>query len=238
MLTDTAIVPNFDGKAAVFYNEKIAAALEDCQNGGYRALFIPELVDARPESLKESEIWMLPYSSQILRAAGTTRQGNNVVIYAHVENYFSKPENIGRNLHIYVNGPQPIPTEEFERLLGMEDGARVYVIDDSAPTEIRRGIPSIEEALKNVHTIPFFGGRERAEAYLHRLTRDYVGSIEQWYFDSDLKKLRRPIKDWADCLEFHNNVWGQLLFLGSSPINSLGGLSFQDNVGRFIGVPK
>jgi hypothetical protein len=178
MLTDTVIVPNFDGKAAVFYNEKIAPALDDCQNGGYRALFIPELVDARLESLKESEIWKLPYSSQSLRAAGTTRQGNNVVIYAHVENYFSKPENIRRNLHIYVNGPQPIPTEEFERLLGMEDGARVYVIH-----EADLGAGSAEHyARMNTHPLSrlFDGGDEGLNAICDRY--QFAGFIHQAIF--------------------------------------------------------
>ena len=197
-------------------NINMALALEECQNGNHRAMFAPEFADARIEG----KFWNDCFTTPSLMATGKTRQGNAVVVYAHVPNYFSNPENI-RNAIKYglKNGAGIMPEPEFQRLLGLE-GEGVFVVDYKTLKKSSSGIIPVEKALEHPQTIPFLGGEDRAEKYLAKYKEEKDSSIEILHSD-DLNEA--PV--------------GRLLGFGSCD-SSLGlyGSSSLDNDGCFVRV--
>ena len=209
-----------------FYADRTDIALKSLQDNGYRALFMPELADTRINSDKGSRIWQTWFTSPSIRAAGITRQGNPVVVYGHIPNYFSDPENLRKTIeeNRLVNCAGIIPQEEFQGLVDLDEskdqeGNRlVFVVDYGELKNSESGIIPVKRALKHPQTIPFLGGEERAQRYLERHEEVYSNHIGIWHSD-----------------DLHEQPLGRLLYLGNNyTYNSLGG-SFINN-GRFVGV--
>ena len=206
-------------KLKEFRNDDLATALENCQSEGYKAMFIPELADARVQGKAAWDKW---YSTPSVRATGKTNQGNAVVVYAHIPNYFSNPENIKNALSSLVNGAGRMPQEEFQKLVDAEDGKKVFVVDyDKLKNSKSERIP-LSEAIGHPQTIPFLGGQERAENYLAKFKETYNTN---------------PIGIWhRDDLNLKDSPMGRLLFVGSDGNNDLNGSSSLGNDGCFLGV--
>ncbi len=107
-----------------FHHDKAHQALRDCQQAGYRALFMPELIDRRINASKEHRricdsinfskedrirsminyrgeyitLWEGVYTTPSIRATWKTKQGSPVVLYIHRKNYYSKTNNIIRGI--------------------------------------------------------------------------------------------------------------------------------------------
>ena len=72
----------------------VEKALRQCQDAGYDALFMPQLVDARIVAPADSDIWNTWYTNPSLRAPGRSQGNQPVVVSAHVPHCFSAPDNI------------------------------------------------------------------------------------------------------------------------------------------------
>ena len=209
-----------DGK--VFYNDKFHLGLKECQDSGFRAWFIPEIEDLRSISDKESFIWQKWHASPSVRVTGQTKGGNNVVAYAHVPNYFSNPQNIEKAIKEGLeNGAGHYPEKQFYKLLDMEDGANVFVIDYDALKNSESGVMSISEAMKHPQTIAFIGGKERTEKYLDQHEKVVGKKIGNYHSD-----------------DLHDKPFGRPLVVGNFSNSGylLGDYNFNGD-GRFDGVP-
>ena len=197
----------------------VEKALRQCQDAGYRALFVPELADARIASPPEARVWNNWYTTPSLRATGRSKGNKPVVIYAHVPHYFSNPDNLAQAVKQgLVNYAGRMPNPEFKRLLGLEDNENVFVVDHKKLKRSPSGIIDVEQALEHPQTIPFLGGSARAEQYLQQHKKVKGNEIGVWHTD-----------DLAD------EPLGRLLFLGVH----YDALSGSDDLGsgdRFVGV--
>lgn len=210
-----------------FTNDNVEIALENSQSDNYRPLFMPRLVDQRIKSDGESVFWKRWFSTPSLRATGKTSQGNKIVVYAHVDNYLSNPDNIKEAKRKgLVNYAGRIPQEEFQRLANLneskdEKGNRlVWVVDYEKLRKASSKVIPVDSALEHLQTIPFLGGEERARVYLEKHKEILGNEIGNWYRD-----------DFSE-----EDAIGRLLYLGS---NSYFGLSSDyslDNFGCFFGV--
>ncbi len=204
-----------------FYASTIESALEDCLKE-HNPVFMPQLADARIAAGKDDVIWQNWYTTPSLMVTGTTKAGNNVVVFAHVLNYFSNPDNIKvakeRDLR---NGAGSVPEDEFQRLLDLEDNVNVFVVDYNTLKRSESDVITLKDALKHPEVVPFFGGRERAEAYLEKHKLVYDTRIGVWHAD-DLSE--KPL--------------ARVLFFGGSG-DGLGGLGGGNGLygsARFVGV--
>ena len=200
----------------------VEKALRQCQDAGYRALFVPELADTRIASPQEARVWnnwYTWYTTPSLRATGRSKGNKPVVIYAHVPHYFSNPDNLAQAVKQgLVNYAGRMPNPEFKRLLGLEDNENVFVVDHKKLKRSPSGIIDVEQALEHPQTIPFLGGSARAEQYLQQHKKVKGNEIGVWHTD-----------DLAD------EPLGRLLFLGVH----YDALSGSDDLGsgdRFVGV--
>ena len=200
-----------------FYSSRADVALRECQVE-HEALFMPQLADARVlDQNKQSLLWNDWYTTTSIRATGTTKQGSPVVVYAHVPNYFSNPENIRAAIEQgLVNYAGRMPQEEFQRLLDLQDDKNVFVIDHDKLKSSTSNVVSTKDALKHPQTIPFLGGEERAEQYIKTHENVFGNRIGIWHYD-DLRDV--PL--------------GRLLYVGDGNYG-LGGVL--GNSARFVGV--
>ena len=216
MTADTLV----NKEVKLFYNGSLADALENCNKEGYQALSMPEIADARIQASKEDQLWRNWLSSTSIRATGKTKQGNAVVVYAHVPNHFSEPKNIRNAIEQgLVNGAGKLPEKEFQRLLDLKDDKNVFVIDYNALKSSTSGVIPVLKALAHPQTVPFLGGEERAQKYLEKHSRVYGKNIGVWHSD-DLRK--EPL--------------GRLLFVGYYVNYGLYGDYDLDINGRYAGV--
>ena len=221
MANDTISVPlkrNLEGKE--FHNNRADKALKACQDEGFEAQFMPSIADTRIEAEKDARIWQTWYSAPSVRATGRTKQDNAVVVYAHIPNYFSNPNNIETAISQgLINGAGIMPQNELQRLLDLEDNKNVFVIDYNTLRNSSSGVIPLKNALKHPQTIPFLSGKERAEKYLDRHNEVYGNQIGIWHSD-DLSD--KPV--------------GRLLYVGNNYNNGLYGNNNLNNSARFIGV--
>ena len=198
----------------------VEKALADCQNAGYTAAFMPELIDQRISAEVNSPLLRNWFTTPSVRITGKTGQGAPVVVYAHVDNYLSNPANlkIAREQGLQ-NGAGRVPQAEFQRLVDLEDGQTVFVVDYKTLRKSSFDVTPVSKALKHPQTIPFLGGQDRAECYLEKHRQVYGDNIGIWHSD-----------DLAD------SPRGRVLFVGSSYDNGLSGNSGLDGGGRFLGV--
>lgn len=202
-----------------FCNEKLHQALRECLESDLGPLYMPDLIEARINSDNNTRIWQDWFTTPSIKATGTTKQGNNVVIYAHTPNYFSNPDNIENSLSSLVDGAGILQNKEFQRLLDLEDNKRVFVVDYKQLRKTESGAIKLKDALKHPQTIPFLGGEEKTLRYLERFKEVFGNRIDIWYSD-DLSE--KPL--------------ARLLFAGCNYYDSLNGDDSLDCSGRFAGV--
>ena len=221
MTEDTILVPKkelLEGKE--FYDNRTDKALKACQNEGFEAQFMPSIIDTRIDSEKDARIWQTWYSAPSVRATGKTKQGKAVVIYSHIPNYLSNPDNIEKAIKQgLVNGAGVIPQDEFQKLLDLEDNENVFVIDYNELKKSISAVIPLKNALKHPQTIPFLSGEERAEKYLERHKEVYGDKIGIWHVD-----------------DLSNEPSGRLLFVGNDCDGGLSGDGSLNLSGRFVGV--
>lgn len=78
-----------------------------------------------------------------MKIGGKSKQGNHVVIYAHVPTFFTTVENFQepvRDKFYKTFLERKTPQIEFEKILDMEDGERVFVHDYSEKREKQRSL--------------------------------------------------------------------------------------------------
>ena len=205
-------------EAVEFYNSDVRVALANCIASGKQPMFMPEIADARIALSKYSRIWKLGYSAPSIMTIGKTKQGNAVVVYAHVPHYFSNPHNLKKVIKQKLFFGD-MPQKEFQRLLDIEDCKRVFVVDYKYLNS-KQGVVDVSKALKHPHIIPFFGGESRAEAYLKKHEKVKGKTIGIWYSTELIDKPnayclflgRGYIGDSGDTADFYGN--GR--FLGST----------------------
>ena len=195
-------------KQKIFYHDDLATALDNCQKEGYKAMFMPELADARIKAGKDSELWQKWYSTPSLRATGKTKQGNAVVVYAHVPNHFSNPENIEKAVKEgLVSGAGIMPQKEFQKLVDAEDSKKVFVVDYDKLKNSKCDVISVDFALEHPQTIPFLGGEKRAEKYLEKHKQVYRNKIGIWHSD-DLKDNPVGRVLFVGCIYDYDGLYG------------------------------
>ena len=204
-----------------FYSSRADVALRKCQVE-HEALFMPQLADARIlDQNKQSLVWNDWYTTTSIRATGRKKQGSPVVVYAHVPNYFSNPENIRAAIEQgLVNYAGRMPQEEFQRLLDLQDDKNVFVIDHDNLAKSTSGVIPTKNALEHPQIIPFLGGEERAEQYIKAHEKIFGNRIGIWHSD-DLKDV--PL--------------GRLLYVGYVGDGGLSG-NYLNSGARFVGVRR
>ena len=209
-----------------FYDSDRTLALENSQSDGYRPVFMNELADLRIEADKESELWQKGFVTPSLKATGKTNQKSKVVVYSHVDNYFSNPENIRKAIKQgLVNYAGKIPQDEFQKTVDMDGktdkkGNRlVWVIPYENLKESPSAIIPVNEALEHPQTIPFLGGEERAKKYLNKFKEVHGKNIGIWHSD-----------------DLSDEALGRLLVVGNNCNNGLNGNVDLDNNAQFFGV--
>ena len=167
-------------------------------------------------------IWGQWYDSVSLKATGRTKGGNAVVIFAHIENYFSDYRNIrkARKERKMINGAGILPQKEFDRLLDCEDSKTVFVLDHSVLKFASYGWTNVSAIREHPMLKPFLAvSDEEVDLYLSKYKSIFGERIGIWNSD-----------DLADM------PLGRLLFLGSYDDLGLGGDINLDYSGRFVGV--
>jgi hypothetical protein len=114
-----------------------------------------------------------------------------------------------------------MPDKEFQKLLKLEDGVNVFVVDHQKLKNSKYNGISVDDALEHPQTIPFLGGQERAEAYLKR-HREIFGNVIGIGHTDDLSD---------------KGALGRLLFAGDNNYDDLIGDYNLNHNGRFVGVP-
>ena len=228
-MTDNNTIPipvTIEGKE--FYADRTDKALKALVEERYTPLFMHQLADARIQAPKDSVLWKNWYTTPSIRATGTTKQGSKIVVYAHIPNCYSNPDNITREIekNRLVNGAGILPRKEFQRLVDLDEskdnlGNRlVWTVDYDTLRKSPSEVIPVEQALEHPQTIPFLGGEERARRYLERHKEVFGKQIRIRHSD-DLKDepLARP------------------LFAGSAYCyGDLGGGNDFGSLGRFVGV--
>lgn len=168
-------------KIKTFYDRDLDIALKKCQEEGYRALFMPEVVDQR---LNDKAEWNTIYSTLSIKAVGRTRQGSAVVVYAHIPNYYSNPNNIKKVRALRRFDEGLIPQEELQKLVDAEDNKKVFVFDFNKLKNKPLVFVTLDSILENPQTKAVFGSQERAEKYLAKhkqVLGDYVTVCDNNY---------------------------------------------------------
>lgn len=173
----------------------IGAAVKHCERIGYRVLFMPELIDAVMNNPHDSNFRKyLPYESLTrrqgdtltkylcnetlsIKAAGKTRKGSRVILYAHQPTSLSNPKNLCELVEgVLVKGGFPIRQEEFQALVdadGQTDdqGDRlIWVLDYKKLKKFYENVKfsynaKLENARDHPEAIPFMGGDNRLRKY-------------------------------------------------------------------------
>jgi hypothetical protein len=182
------LIPKFE-EAKPFYDGELHKALANCQSEGFDAQFIPEIMDSRAISYKGNGVWENWYSAPSIKATGTTKNGSKVVVYAHITNYNSNPENIKKQLSNLRNGAGILPDEEFHRLIALEDGERVTVLDYNIALKENKTM-GVDKALENKVVVAFIGGKARTEKYLAQ-HKKVVGNNITIYNADDMDDVTR-----------------------------------------------
>ena len=201
----------------------VEKALRDCYKANCEPVYMPQLADARISAPKGSSVWNQWYTTPSVRVIGKTKQGNPVVVYAHVPNYFSKPNNVAKAVNEDLrDGAGRMPPREFYKLLSMEDNETVFVVDHTALRNVPSGVIEVAQALEHPQVIPFLGGQARAEQYLAKHQQVHnTTKIAVWHYD-----------DLAD------EPRGRVLFLGGDRNNDLSAYGSLYGSARFLGVRR
>ena len=193
-------------------------------------VYMPGVIDGRnaysPNEAPVNWRWLTTPS---IKATGKTKAGTPIVVYAHVPNHFSNPDNIatavGQGL---VNGAGIMPQYEFQRLVELAEeqqgkpNQRVFLADYKALKRAPSDGVAVNNALKHPQTIPFLGGRARAEQYLPRHEKFLGKQIGIWHVDdlTEQASIGRVLRVGFD--------YYSAFFAGDS----------LSAVARFVGVPR
>ena len=223
-MSDKILIPTFV-EAQPFEKLEVNGvekALRECLKAKCEPVYMPQLVDARIISSRDSSVWKW-YTTPSIQVTGKTKQGNPVVVYAHVPNYFSKPDNIAKAVsNGLMNGAGIMPPTEFYTLLDLEDKEKIFVVDYDALKKSKCGVIDVAEALEHPQTIPFLSGQARAEQFLQKHQQVYNNNrIGVWHND-----------DLAD------KPLGRVLFLGDDHNDDLYADDDLGINGRFLGVRR
>lgn len=234
-------IPGYES-VRIFFDRNLSRAMAAGEAAGYRLPFMPEVIDAKLSLL---DLEMLPRDGTLstynklwhiglelctpsIAATGKTNVGAEVVVFAHVPNYFSDSKNIVGNETLLRCGRSAFPQDEFNRLVGLdgmtnEKGDRlVSVIDYRRLKRISErdldglGETPVRRAINHPQTIPFVGGSKRAKRYLKSHAEEDVILGSNIYINY--------------CEDMHSVPVASFLSLGED-----GGL-FVGNAGHFIGV--
>lgn len=169
-----------------------------------------------------NEVGRNSYTTPSVCVTGRTKGGKAVVVYAHVPNYFSDPANItvARKAGL-VRGTAKMPLKKFYQLLEMEDGKNVFVVDYYLLRASHSGIVQVVDAMKHPLTIPFLGGKERAEKYLAKHIPFYGDTIAIRHRD-----------------DLTDSPQARMLQLGDLGSNGLLGSTDIDGIGCFLGEQR
>jgi hypothetical protein len=143
--------------------------LREIREGGFKPLFVPDLVDARIATPQKSMIWQRGFTTLSLAATGRTKGKSAVTVYVHEPNYFSDADNISHVMKKWENfrgGNGRIPKKEFWKYVDRADGKKVFVVDHNKLKAAPSSVTSLEDVLEHPQTIPILGGGERAKKYL------------------------------------------------------------------------
>ncbi|RJQ17103.1 hypothetical protein C4573_03545 [Candidatus Woesearchaeota archaeon] len=163
MHEDVRIPTTIDGR--IFQDEKMYVALRNCEREHHRPLFMTEVAEALSMSQEDSRLWRPGITTPSVQVTGKTNRGNNVVVFAHIPNYFSKPKSIQRAIsNGLVDGAGQYPQCEFEYLLSKEDGKNVFVVDYTVLVDASQKMYDSFNLEKHPMVIPFLGAA--AEQYL------------------------------------------------------------------------
>lgn len=201
-----------------FYDTSVYRTLITLFKENYEPLFMPSFTDMRIEAPKDAIIWQNWYCTPSIKVTGRTEGRKMVVVYAHVPNYFSNPDNIKDKWKGLANGAGIMPDKEFQGLLDLEDNKNIFVVDYKILRNSESGVILLKDAIKHPQTIPFLGGKERAERYLER-HKEVDGEKIGIFYSDDL----------------HDRPFGRLLFIGGKYDYGLG-VIFE--CGRFVGVRR
>ena len=219
-----AIVPGRKVREKIFTGNSLDDALEKCDDEGYRALFMPEVIKSRIAHGMDAPIWQFCIDNLSLIATGKTKQDVVVVVFAHVPHYFSDWRNIrqAKREGKIKNGAGILPQEEFYRLLDLEDAQKVFVLDHATLMRSPYGYQSyqsVDTVIQHPFTKPYFGlCEDEISVYLEKHKTNYGNDIGIWY--------PREVDDLPN---------GRLLFVDNSYYGLLDGDGL-DNSGRFVGV--
>ncbi|MEK6967750.1 MAG: hypothetical protein AABX51_03915 [Nanoarchaeota archaeon] len=222
--------------AKSFHSERGAQyALRALTDGNYKPLFLSQLVALKTGANHDCPFWSTDIATPDSVMKGRTKGGLDVLVIAHVPNYFSNPDNLNRAVQEgLINGYGSIPVAEFHRTLDLEEKEKVIVLagnkyDEfiSAPegdlSELGYLSPGDYLAACSILThpapTPFIGERSKARNYILAHKKIFGNHFGIWHKLPDSDK---PI--------------GGLLHLGSSGNNSIG-IHALDSETRFIGVP-
>ena len=178
----------------------VPVALGACLSKVYRPLFMPEIVRARIDATgSDDRAWSCWWTTQSAKATGrgipsngSQKSGTALVVYAHVPNYFSEPKNIRTAIRKGLQfGHGEMPQEEFQRLLGMEDGENAIVVDSATMRRWPSGYYGIGEPTKE--HMDNFGGKINGKdmiAINHPSTKPFLGpGNAQRYLEAHKKLL-------------------------------------------------
>lgn len=222
IMSDEMLIPIFV-RARPFEKlevDGVEKALRACYNAQCEPLYMPQLVDARITASKESPVWQW-YTTPSVIVTGKTKQGNAVVVYAHVPNYFSKPNNVAKAVSRgLVNRAGRMPPKEFYKLLDQEDKENVFVVDHDALRNAPLGVIEVAQALEHPQVIPFLGGQARAEQYLQKHQQVYntnkivVQHSNDFFVDEPLGRVLFLGYYYLYYLNANGHLYGHARFLG------------------------
>ncbi len=217
----------FEGR--IFRAETKESALRLLLNEGFEPVYMPEIVDGRNEySLEESPTnWQLLHAPSI-KATGRTKGGTPLVVYAHIPNYFSNPDNIAEAAKQgFINGAGIMPDKEFWELVDMAEeqegkpNQKAFWVDYKALRNSVSGVIKVKDAIKHPQTIAFLGGRSRAEEYLlfHKKDPGATATIDNRHIDdlTEGKSIGRVLCWGGSCylgLKSNSRFDDEALFVG------------------------
>ena len=230
-MSNKILIPTFV-EAKLFENLEINGvekALRECYGAKCEPVYMPQLVDARISAPNDSPVWQW-HATPSVRVTGRTKPststvkgGNPVVVYAHVPNYFSKPNNVAKAVSEgLTNGAGRMPPKEFYTLLSLEDNEKVFVVDYTTLKNSSSKVIDVAQALEHPQVIPFLGGQTRTEQYLEKFQQVYNSTkIGVWH-----------------CDDLTDEPLGRVLFLGYDHSDDLIANDYLSNSGRFLGVRR
>ena len=159
---------------------------------GYNLQYVPQIIDKKIQDTNNKDIWNGIYCTPGVRITGTTTIGKKVIVYAHIPNEYSDPENLKNVCENLKHGAGTYSQKGLEQLVDLADNKTVFVLDYDQVMDYyaKKGINSqgtiseiitIDQALKNPHTIPLIGPRAKEYFLLHK--KIFGNKVEVYYTD-------------------------------------------------------